>query len=352
MPKKILITGIAGFIGFHLTKKLVDQGFEVTGVDNINNYYDISLKLDRLKVLGIDHYDQIQGRSLQSSIYSNLEFYYTDISDKIQVLNLFQNKKFEVVIHLAAQADVRYSIENPDVYLSSNINGTFNILEACRFNPVEHLIFASSSSVYGLNSQIPFSVNHNVDHPISLYAASKKSNELMAHVYAYQFKIPVTGLRFFTVYGPWGRPDMAVYKFTKNILAGKPIEVYHNGNMQRDFTYVDDITESIYRLIPLAPKANSEWNTNLALPSTSIAPYRIFNIGNNSPVNLMDFVQEIEKATNKKAIIKFEELQKGDVEKTWADTSELFDEIDFLPKTLISDGIASFVNWYKEYYHI
>ncbi len=352
MSKKILITGIAGFIGFHLTKKLVDQGFEVTGVDNINNYYDISLKLDRLKELGIDHYDQIQGRSLQSTIYSNLEFYYTDISDKFQVLNLFQNKKFDIVIHLAAQAGVRYSIENPDVYLSSNINGTFNILEACRYNPVEHLIFASSSSVYGLNSEIPFSVNHNVDHPISLYAASKKSNELMAHVYAYQFKIPVTGLRFFTVYGPWGRPDMAIYKFTKNILAGKPIEVYHNGNMQRDFTFVDDITESIYRLIPLAPKENLEWNTKLALPSTSIAPYRIFNIGNNSPVNLMDFVKEIEKATNKKAIIKFEELQKGDVEKTWADTSELFDEIEFLPKTLISDGIASFVNWYKEYYHL
>ena len=332
---KILITGSAGFIGFHLSSLLLSKGYSVVGIDNMNSYYDVALKEDRLKLL---------------KECDNFTFYKLDIKNGEKVSNLFERYKFTHVINLAAQAGVRYSIENPSVYMESNMTGFFNILEACRHNPVKHLIYASSSSVYGGNKKVPFSTNHNVDHPVSLYAATKKSNELMAHTYSHLYGIPTTGLRFFTVYGPWGRPDMAYFSFTKDILEGRPIKVFNHGNMERDFTYIDDIVEGIYRLIDRPPVENKDWNEyNL---SSSFAPYKIYNIGNNSPIKLMRFIKAIEDALGKKAEKIYMDMQPGDVLKTFADVSDLEEDIGFKPDTSIEDGIAKFVKWYKEYYNV
>lgn len=340
MSKKlltVLVTGAAGFIGFHLSKKLLESCYNVVGLDNLNDYYDQGLKQARLAVL---------------KNVPNFEFHCINLINKDAVDTLFKKYKFSNVIHLAAQAGVRYSIKNPYAYLDSNLNGFLNILEACRHFPVEHLIFASSSSIYGANKKMPFSVHDNVDHPISLYAATKKSNELMAHAYSSIFNIPVTGLRFFTVYGPYGRPDMAMFLFTKAIIEGKPIDVYNNGNMKRDFTYVDDIAETIKRLIPKPSKPNNAWSGLTPDPSSSFAPYRLFNIGNNQPVELSRFIELIEEKLGKKAIKNYLPLQEGDVLETYADIDDLVKEVDFKPSTPIEVGIGRFVEWYKEYYGV
>ncbi len=331
---KVLVTGIAGFIGFHVAKRLLDEGYSVVGFDNINDYYDIQLKLDRLKELGIE-----EKNNQWISNKSNLKFVKADLLEKDTLLDLFEIEKFDYVIHLAAQAGVRYSLDAPQKYVDSNITGFLNILECCRNYPIKHLVFASSSSVYGLNSKIPFSTEDRTDSPISLYAASKKANELMAHTYSHLFKIPTTGLRFFTVYGPWGRPDMAMHLFTEAILNGKPIKVFNNGNMSRDFTYVDDIVESITRVLIKAPI-----DKNL--------PFNLFNIGNNKTEKLASFIEEIENATHKTSIKEFMPIQDGDVELTYADVQSLIDYIGYNPKTTIHEGIGNFVNWYKNYYNI
>jgi len=332
---RILVTGAAGFIGFHLSKRLLDHNFQVVGYDNMNSYYDVGLKQSRLSIL---------------EARSNFIFSKGDLNDRNQLSELFATHRFKYVVNLAAQAGVRYSITNPHAYLESNIAGFLNILEACRKSPVEHLIYASSSSVYGANRSMPFSVHDNVDHPISLYAASKKSNELMAHTYAALYQIASTGLRFFTVYGPYGRPDMALFIFTKAILEGKPIDVFNEGKMKRDFTYVDDIVESIFRLISIPPQGNSDWNPKKPDPGTSFAPHRIFNIGNNSPVELLYFIELLEKKLNKKAIKNFLPLQPGDVQETYADIDDLIHAVGFRPATSIEAGIGKFVDWYLEYY--
>jgi UDP-glucuronate 4-epimerase len=349
---KILITGTAGFIGFHLARLLNNQGHQVLGMDNINDYYDVNLKLDRLKFSGFNTREIVYNKTIQSLTLENFSFVKLDLDDKNNILNIFKEFKPEVVINLAAQAGVRYSLSNPDAYIKSNIQGFLNILEACRKYPVQQLLYASSSSVYGLNKNMPFSVHNNVDHPVSLYAASKKANELMAHTYSHLFGIPSTGLRFFTVYGPWGRPDMALFIFTRAILEGKPIEVYNHGKMERDFTYVDDIVEGISKMLTIAPSANSSWNPQNPDPASSLAPYRLYNIGNSKPVKLLDFISAIEKRTGKKAVMNMKPLQSGDVEKTWADTSGLKSEYDFSPKTTVQDGIDKFVEWYLEYYKV
>jgi UDP-glucuronate 4-epimerase len=348
MIKKILVTGTAGFIGFHLTKKLLDSGYEVAGLDSINDYYSVQVKYDRLKELGINKEGISYGKKAEGN--GGLAFYQLNLEDKDGIFKLFEENKFDAVVNLAAQAGVRYSLVNPYAYIQSNITGFLNILEACRKYPVEHLVYASSSSVYGLNEKMPFSVEDNVDHPVSLYAASKKSNELMAHTYSYLYKIPTTGLRFFTVYGPWGRPDMALFIFTKNILEGNPIEVFNNGHMQRDFTYVADIVESIKRLVPLAPQGNKDFSGLYPDPSSSPAPYRVFNIGNNSPVKLMDFITNIEEQLGVKAKIEYKPLQMGDVPSTYADVTSLFETIDFKPQTTVTEGIRNFVSWYRDYF--
>lgn len=346
---KVLITGTAGFIGHHLAQKLNGQeGYVTYGLDSINDYYDVNIKYARLKNQGFD-VDAIEYNKLLKSDSGNY-FIQLKLEDKENLDKLFAAEKFDIVINLAAQAGVRYSLTHPQAYIDSNIQGYLNILEACRHNNVKHLLYASSSSVYGLNKRNPFSVEQNVDHPMSLYAASKKSNELMAHVYSHLFGLPTTGLRFFTVYGPWGRPDMALYIFTKNILDGKPIEVYNNGDMMRDFTYVDDITESISRLIKKQPAPKPELADDDLPPHLSSAPYQIFNIGNNNPVMLMEFVHSIEEVTGKKAEVIKKPLQMGDVPKTYAQVQNLFDYIDFKPNTYIKDGVKRFVDWFKEYY--
>jgi UDP-glucuronate 4-epimerase len=337
MNSKVLITGAAGFIGFHLSKRLASDGYQVVGIDNLNDYYDVNLKKARLAIL---------------SEISGFTFEKIDLTDKKKIDRLFQNSQFDYVVNLAAQAGVRYSLQNPYVYIDSNITGFLNILEACRFHPVKHLVFASSSSVYGANTTMPFSVHHNVDHPISLYAASKKANELMAHTYASLYKVPSTGLRFFTVYGPWGRPDMALFLFTSAIFNGKPIDVYNHGKMKRDFTYVDDIVEGIVRLIPRSPHPDPEWSGDKPDPSSSFAPYRIYNIGNNKPVELMKFIETIEKYASITAVNKFMDIQKGDVPATFADVDDLMNDVGFKPDTSIEEGIESFITWYKEYYKI
>lgn len=345
--KKVLVTGAAGFIGFHLSKLLVKNNYEVLGIDNINDYYDPNLKLIRLRELGIDTTTIEYNVPLQGSI----KFLKLDLQDKDAILELFKNEGFDYVINLAAQAGVRYSLENPQAYIDSNITGFLNILEGCRQYPVEHLVYASSSSVYGLSEQIPFSVHNHTDHPMAMYAASKKANEMMAHSYSHLFNIPSTGLRFFTVYGPWGRPDMALHIFTKAIVEDKEFSVFNYGDMSRDFTYVDDIVESIRRLIPLAPKAdNPGFNAEDPNPSISSAPYQLFNIGNNSPVALMDFVHAVEEALGKKGKIKLEPIQAGDVPRTYADVQSLFDYINFKPATNIKDGVKAFVDTYLEIY--
>jgi len=337
MKERIIITGAAGFIGFHLSKLLLNKGYQVIGIDNLNDYYDPKLKKDRLAILEKN---------------SNFIFHKLDIKNKLEVDKIFEEYKPEYAVHLAAQAGVRYSIQNPDVYIESNILGFFNILEACRNYPVKHLIYASSSSVYGGNKVVPFSTNHNVDHPVSLYAATKKSNELMAHVYSHLYGIPTTGIRFFTVYGPWGRPDMAYFSFTKNIIEGKPIEVFNYGNMERDFTYVDDIVEGIYRLLDFIPQPNPDWDQTKNGINNSFAPYKIYNIGNNQPVKLEKFISILEEKIGKKAIKIYREMQPGDVLRTYADISDLERDIGFKPSTSIEDGLEKFVNWYKEYYNI
>ncbi len=338
MPSKIvLVTGSAGFIGFHLSQKLLSQNFKVIGFDNLNDYYEVALKHSRLALLQ-------QNR--------NFTFVKGDLQNRQLLEETFSNYKFDYVVNLAAQAGVRYSIENPYAYLESNIHGFLNILEACRNHKPAHLVYASSSSVYGANKQMPFSVHHNVDHPISLYAASKKSNELMAHTYAALYKLPTTGLRFFTVYGPYGRPDMALFIFTKAILEGKPIDVYNHGKMRRDFTYVDDIVEGIVRLLPNVPQANSSWNALQPDPSSSFAPYKLYNIGNNKPVELLYFIEALENKLGKKAVKNFLPLQDGDVPETFADVDDLISEVGFKPATSVEVGIGKFVNWYLEYYKI
>lgn len=348
--KTVLITGAAGFIGFHLSILLLESGMRVIGVDIVNDYYSVDLKYDRLKQLGINVRESENQDRFQSSIYDSFVFYRTDLQQKEQIFSIFKAHKPNVVVNLAAQAGVRYSITNPDAYINSNIIGFLNIIEACRNFPVEHLVYASSSSVYGLNSAIPFSVDDAVDHPISLYAASKKSNELMAHTYSYLFGIPTTGLRFFTVYGPWGRPDMALFLFTDAIINDKPLYMFNNGDMIRDFTYVKDIVKSISLLIKKPPKKNNDLS-NLNSPGRSIAPYQVFNIGNSNPVNLKDFIAEIEKQLGKKANISSSPMQQGDVKITHADVSDLVNYIGFSPQTSISEGIDAFIKWYRNYYH-
>jgi len=344
--KKVLITGMAGFIGHHFAKLLVKSNYEVVGLDNINDYYDPQLKYSRLKDLGFKT-EAIEYNKLQK--LPGISFIKLDLTDLIHLKNLFKEQQFDYVVNLAAQAGVRYSLENPHTYVDSNITGFLNILESCRAFPVEHLLFASSSSVYGLSEDIPFKEDNCTDHPLAMYAVSKKANEMMAHSYANLYNIPSTGLRFFTVYGPWGRPDMALHIFTKAIVEDKEFEVFNNGNMSRDFTYVGDIVESIRRLIPLAPKENNpEFNPKKPVPSKSSKPYQIFNIGNNSPVALMDFIKAIEKALGKKGKIVFKPMQPGDVQSTYANVESLCNYINFKPETNIEDGINAFVKKYLE----
>jgi len=335
--KKILVTGSSGFIGFHISTLLLEKGYQVIGFDNMNHYYDIKLKEDRLSVL---------------QQHSNFTFHKIDLKDKKLIDNLFLNCKPDYVINLAAQAGVRYSITNPYDYIDSNLIGFMNILEACRNNPVKHLLYASSSSVYGGNKVLPFSTNHQVDHPVSLYAATKKFNELMAHTYSHLYGIPTTGIRFFTVYGPWGRPDMAYFSFTKDIIEGNPIKVFNYGKMERDFTYIDDVIRGIYKLIPLVPKANKKWDETKDDLSSSFAPYKIYNIGNNQPVQLEKFISILEEKLGEKAKKNYMEMQPGDVVRTYADVSDLEKDIGFKPSTSIEEGLGKFVDWYKKYYNI
>lgn len=334
--KKILVTGAAGFIGFHLVQRLARLGYHVTGFDNLNDYYDVSLKRDRLAIL---------------EELADFSFVLGGLEDQGLVKSLFESQQFDYVVNLAAQAGVRYSLQNPHAYVESNICGFLNILEGCRQTQVKHLVYASSSSVYGANAAIPFSEHHSVDHPVSLYAATKKSNELMAHTYAHLFGIPTTGLRFFTVYGPWGRPDMAYFSFTKAILEGRTIDVFNHGRMQRDFTYIDDIVEGIERVIGHIPAASSSWNPQRPDPATSSAPYRVYNIGNNQPVELGRFIEVLEECLGKKAEKNLLPMQPGEVHITYADVTDLADAVGFTPDTSIEVGIARFVDWYRNYYH-
>lgn len=331
---KYLVTGAAGFIGFYVSHQLCQQGHQVVGIDNLNDYYDPNLKLARLS---------------QLKELSNFEFIKMDIADREAIAKLFAKGKFQRVIHLAAQAGVRYSIENPHAYADSNLIGHLNILEGCRHNKIEHLVYASSSSVYGMNSKTPFSTQDAVDHPVSLYAATKRANELMAHTYSHLYDLPTTGLRFFTVYGPWGRPDMALFKFTKAIYEGKSIDIYNNGDLSRDFTYIDDIVEGIIRIQDVIPAKTIEQNAG-ALPNSSSAPYRIYNIGNGSPVILMDFVTALENATGMTAIKNYMPMQPGDVLTTWADTDALYKAVGYRPECSIDIGVGKFVDWYNSFY--
>ena len=335
--RKILITGAAGFIGYHLSKRFLDAGDTVIGIDNVNDYYDVNLKMARLALLK-DH--------------PSFRFILMDIADREGMSALFREEPFDIVINLAAQAGVRYSIINPYAYVDSNLVGFINILEGCRRHKISHLVFASSSSVYGANTLMPFSVHHNVDHPLSLYAATKKANELMAHTYANLYQLPCTGLRFFTVYGPWGRPDMALFLFTKAILEDQTIDVYNQGDMQRDFTFIDDIVEGIYRVSARIPAPNPVWRGDRPDPATSCAPYKIYNIGNNNPVELLYFIESLEKNLNKKAKKNFLPLQPGDVQATYADVDDLMADVGFKPATPIEEGINKFVSWYREYYRV
>jgi UDP-glucuronate 4-epimerase len=333
--RKILVTGAAGFIGFHLAQRLLAEGEEVVGLDNVNDYYDVRLKHDRLA--------QLEG-------HPRFRFVRMALEDRAGIAALFAREQFDLVVNLAAQAGVRYSLQNPNAYIDSNIVGFMNILEGCRHNGVGHLVYASSSSVYGANTRMPFSVHQNVDHPLSLYAATKKANELMAHTYSSLYSLPTTGLRFFTVYGPWGRPDMALFLFTRAILAGKPIDVFNNGKMRRDFTYIDDIIDGVVRVLGRIPVPDPAWSGDTPDPGTSCAPYRIFNIGNNNPVELLYFIELLEKNLDRKAVLNLLPLQPGDLPATWADLEELQREVGFKPAVSIEDGIARFVNWYRSYY--
>ncbi len=349
---KILITGAAGFIGFHTVLRLLEQGHEVVGLDNINDYYDVRVKYGRLAHSGIAEPDIALNRTIQSTVHPGYRFVRMDLEDGAGLMNLFAQEKFDRVMHYAAQAGVRYSLTNPHAYMQSNFVAFLNLLEACRHHPVEHFAFASSSSVYGLNQTMPFSTRHNVDHPISLYAASKKSNELMAHTYSYLYGLPTTGLRFFTVYGPWGRPDMALFLFTKAILEGRPIDVFNHGKMQRDFTYVDDIVEGVLRVIHRAPQGNPDWDGSAPDPSSSPAPWKVYNIGNSQQVELIQFIEALEEALGKKAQKNFLPLQPGDVPATWADTADLEHDLDYRPNTPVRVGIQRFVDWYRDFFRI
>jgi UDP-glucuronate 4-epimerase len=332
---KILVTGAAGFIGMTTSLRLLARGDEVVGLDNLNDYYEVSLKEDRLACL---------------TPHANFRFVKLDVADRAGMEALFAAEKFDRVIHLAAQAGVRYSLQNPHAYVDSNVVGFTNILEGCRHNRVQHLVYASSSSVYGGNTRMPFSEHDSVDHPISLYAATKKANELMAHTYSHLYGLPTTGLRFFTVYGPWGRPDMALFLFTRAILEGRPIDVFNHGNMQRDFTYVDDIVEGVIRVVDKTAAVNPEYDPIFADPATSNAPYRIFNIGNNNPVQLLDFIGAIEDALGMKAEKRLLPLQDGDVPATYANTDLLNDWVGFVPGTSVREGVGRFIAWYRDYY--
>jgi UDP-glucuronate 4-epimerase len=332
---KLLLTGAAGFIGFHTAQILLGRGEEVVGLDNLNDYYDPTLKQARLAIL---------------QKFPNFRFVKMDVADRAGMAALFAQEKFQRVIHLAAQAGVRYSIQNPLAYIDSNVVGFANILEGCRHNNVEHLVYASTSSVYGANTNMPFSVHQNVDHPLSFYAATKKANELMAHTYAHLYQLPVTGLRFFTVYGPWGRPDMALFLFTKNILAGKPIDVFNYGNHRRDFTYVDDIAQGVVRAMDRPARPNPEWNSDAPDPGTSKAPYRLYNIGNNQPVELMRYIECIEKSLGKQAQKNLLPLQAGDVPDTFADVEDLVQDVGYKPATPVEEGVRRFIEWYVGYY--
>jgi UDP-glucuronate 4-epimerase len=337
LARRILVTGAAGFIGFHLSQRLMDRGDHVIGVDNLNDYYDVSLKEARL--------ERLVSRG-------GFAFHRIDIAGTAGVMELFEREKPDAVVNLAAQAGVRYSLQNPYAYVNANLLGFMNILEACRHHPVQHLVFASSSSVYGANTKMPFSIHHNVDHPVSLYAASKKANELMAHTYAHLFGIPCTGLRFFTVYGPWGRPDMALFLFTRAILEGRPIDVFNHGRMRRDFTFIDDIVEGVVRVVDRPATPNRDWTGDAPDPGTSAAPYRLYNIGNNSPVELMRFIEILETELGRKAKLNMLPIQPGDVPATCADVEDLSRDTGFSPDTPIEEGIARFVEWYREYYGV
>lgn len=349
---KILITGTAGFIGFHLANKLIARGDEVVGLDSINDYYDKRVKYGRLAFAGIPQLDIVYNTLVHSKKHTNYRFIQLQLEDKANLDNLFTNEKFDAVVNLAAQAGVRYSIENPQAYIDANIVGFINILEACRHFGVNNLSYASSSSVYGLNESYPFSTSNNVDHPMSLYAASKKTNELMAHTYSHLYGISTTGLRFFTVYGPWGRPDMALFLFTKAALENKPIKVFNNGEMLRDFTYVDDIVEGITRVIDNPAKPNTAWSGNDPNPSSSSAPYKVYNIGNNNPVKLTDFIEAIENKLGKTIEKELLPLQAGDVPSTYANVDDLVRDMDYQPSTPVQLGIDNFVDWYREFFKI
>jgi UDP-glucuronate 4-epimerase len=331
----VLVTGAAGFIGFHLCKRLLQSGHEVHGIDNLNDYYDVRLKQDRLE---------------QLKAFDSFTFHHLDIADRKEMEDLFGRHRFERVVNLAAQAGVRYSLSNPHVYVDSNVTGFLHILEGCRYTKAPHLVFASSSSVYGLNTKMPFSVHHNVDHPVSLYAATKKANELMAHTYSHLYGLPTTGLRFFTVYGPWGRPDMALFLFTEAILKDRPIQVFNHGNMRRDFTYIDDIVEGVVRVMDHIPQPDAQWSGDRPDPGSSPAPYSLYNIGNHNPVKLMDFIEAIEAALGKKAKKEYLPMQPGDVPASFADVEDLVNAVGFKPNTSIQEGIQNFIDWYMDYY--
>ena len=346
----VLITGTAGFIGFHLAQRLVTDGYEVVGLDSINDYYAVEVKYGRLAQAGITR-DRVEyGRLLVSETHENYRFVQLDLTDRDKLNELFAEYRFTTVVNLAAQAGVRYSLINPQAYIDSNIVGFVNILEMCRHHGVEHLAYASSSSVYGLNERMPLATSDNVDHPISLYAASKKSNELMAHTYSHLFGLATTGLRFFTVYGPWGRPDMALFLFTEAILKDQPIKVFNHGEMIRDFTYVDDIVEGIVRVINHPPKGNSQWSGMAPDPGTSKAPYKVYNIGNNDPVKLTDFITAIEEELGKPAERILMDIQPGDVPATYANVQDLMDDLGYRPQTPIREGIRAFLDWYRSFY--
>lgn len=334
---KYLVTGAAGFIGFFVVQRLTEQGHEVIGIDNLNDYYDVNLK---------------QARLAELAPISLFKFVELDLADREGMADLFATEKFNRVIHLAAQAGVRYSIDNPMAYADSNLVGHLAVLEGCRHNNVEHLVYASSSSVYGLNSKVPFSTSDSVDHPISLYAATKKSNELMSHTYSHLYGVPTTGLRFFTVYGPWGRPDMALFKFTKKIVEGDTIDVYNNGDMRRDFTYIDDIVEGIIRIQNVIPEPNSDWKVELGNAATSSAPYRVFNIGNGNPIKLTEFIESLETSLGVEAKKNLMPMQPGDVYQTYAEVEDLFEATGYKPKMSVKQGVQNFVDWYKGFYNV
>ncbi|MFW6081452.1 MAG: NAD-dependent epimerase [Desulfosalsimonas sp.] len=333
--ERVLVTGVAGFIGYHLAARLSDEGMPVTGIDNLNPYYDVELKKARLA--------ELEKRG-------SFTFHKTDLCDLASLRDLFEKGRFDVVVNMAAQAGVRYSLENPHAYVDANLAGFVNLLECCRHYSVSHLVFASSSSVYGANTKMPFSVHDNVDHPVSLYAASKKANELMAHTYSHLYGLPATGLRFFTVYGPWGRPDMALFLFTKAILSGEPLKVFNHGEMKRDFTYIDDIIEGVVRVMAKRPEPDPDWSGHNPDPGTSYAPYRVYNIGNNRPEKLMHFISVLEEVLGREAEKEFLDLQPGDVPATCADIDDLYNAVGFRPVTPIETGIRRFVEWYRDYY--